>query len=116
MTSETTLHGQPIAMGCLDKRNVIAVDGRIVGELSGVYIDTNSWTVFGLELEVKKDVMDELNMKKPVLRTPKAMISIDQVKLMSSDTVQLNVPIADLAGHLTVVQSRIDYVSFREPK
>ncbi len=102
-TTTTTAQGPPIEAGCLDKRNVITSDGRIVGELTGAYIDPVSWTVTGLVIEVNKDVMDELNMKKPMLRTPKAMIQTSLVNVVS-DTVQLNVPTANLAGNLTVVQ------------
>ena len=102
-TTTTTTEGPGVEMGCIDKKDVITTDGRNVGELTGAYIDTSTWKVNGLVLEVNKDVMDELNMKKPLLRTPKAMIQTSLVRVVS-DTVQLNVPIANLSGNLTVVE------------
>ncbi len=105
MTSETTtaMQAQNVEVGCLDKRDVITTDGRIVGQLTGAYIDTTAWVTNGLILEVNKDVMSELNMNKPILRTPKARILPSLVKVVS-DTVQLNVPMSELAGNLTVVE------------
>ncbi len=105
MTSETTttVTGPGIETGCLDKRDVITMDGRIIGQLTGAYINPSTWTVTGLILEVNKDVMDELNIKKPLLRTPKAMIQTSLVNV-ASDTIQLNVPITNMAGNLTVVE------------
>ncbi len=105
MTSETTTttEGQAVEVGCIDKKDVITTDGRNIGELTGAYIDVNSWAVTGLLVEINKDIVDELNMKKPMLRTAKAKIMTNLVRVVS-DTVQLNVPMTDLAGNLTVVE------------
>ncbi len=96
------MQAQNVEVGCIDKKDVITTDGRVIGEMTGAYIDTTSWMVTGLLVEINKDVIDELNMKKPMLRTAKAKMMTNLVKVVS-DTVQLNVPITGLAGNLTVV-------------
>ena len=105
MTSETTttISAQVVEVGCIDKRNVITSDGRFIGTLAGAYIDTGTWMVSGLLLEINKDVIDELKIKKPMLRAAKAMIMINLVRV-TSDTVQLNVAMSELPGNLTVVE------------
>ncbi len=97
------MQAQVVEVGCIDKKNVITEDGRFLGTLAGAYIDTGSWMVTGLLVEINKDVVDELKIKKPMLRAAKAKIMTNLVKV-TGDTVQLNTHMAELAGKLTVVE------------
>ncbi len=105
MRSDTTIElpTEPIEIGPLERKNVITAEGRVIGQLTGAYIDTRSWMVSWIVLQLNKDIMDKLNVKKSFFRTPKARINTNLVRVMS-DTVQLNVPMADLAKNLTFVE------------
>jgi len=102
MTTEattTTLGTKTIELGCLEKREVITTDGRIIGDLTGAQIDVSTWRVPYIVVEVNKDVADAINVKKPVLRTAKANVPVDLVRTIA-DTVQLNVDLDGLRGRL----------------
>jgi sporulation protein YlmC with PRC-barrel domain len=93
---ETTVKTMPLEMGCLESRNVITTDGRMIGVLSGAYMDTSSWTVTSLVVELEKDVVAELNVKKPLLRTAKVTVPTSTI-LNIADVVQLNTDMANLS-------------------
>ena len=58
-----------IELGKLDSRDVYSEDGRLVGVLKGILVDTAGWTVPQLVVEVNKKVLDDLNLTKPMLST-----------------------------------------------
>lgn len=90
---------QPLELGCLQERNVITTDGRIIGSLSGAMVDTTTWKVSSIIVDVHKDVIEELQVKKQMLKTPKVNIDTSMVGNVS-DVVQLNVPLANLKGKI----------------
>ncbi len=98
-TGTTITATQPLELGCLEDRNVITTDGRIIGTLSGAMIDSSTWKVSSIVVDVHKDVIDELQVKKQMLKTPKVHIDTSMVSNVS-DVVQLNVPLANLKGKL----------------
>ena len=67
---ETTAMSRPLEMGDLEDRDIITTDGRIIGQLKGAWIDTSNWSVANLVVDLNKDVVEELNVKKPILRLP----------------------------------------------
>ncbi len=86
-------------MGCLENKNVITTDGRIVGVLSGAWVDTSTWTVTSIIIELEKNVVDELNVKKPLLRTAKVTVPTSTV-LNIADVVQLSTGFGGLGSVL----------------
>jgi sporulation protein YlmC with PRC-barrel domain len=92
---ETTVKSKPLEMGCLESKNVITTDGRMVGTLTGAYMDASNWTVTALVVELDKDIVNDLNVKKPLLRTAKVTIPTSTV-LNIADVVQLNSDMANL--------------------
>jgi len=83
-------------MGCIKARDVITTDGRKVGVLSGGWIDVKSWNVTALVIDLDKNVVDELNLKKPILRSAKISLPTSSIKNMS-DVAQLNIDMTTLA-------------------
>lgn len=83
-------------MGCLESRNVITTDGRVIGVLSGAYVDPNNWTVSSLVIELEKEVVSQLNVKKPLLRTAKVTVPTSIVRQVA-DVVQLNADMSNLS-------------------
>lgn len=96
---ETTVTSKPLEMGCIEGRNVITTDGRMIGTLTGAWIDTSTWTITSLVVELEKEVVDALNVKKPLLRTAKVSIPTSAV-LNVADVVQLNTDVASLSTML----------------
>jgi len=97
MTGTTTLTTEKkIELGCIAPRNIISSEGRIVGQITGGWIDIVSWKVTELVIEVNKDIVDELNVKKPALRSAKVAIPVQYVKNVG-DVVQLDVDVSSLS-------------------
>ncbi len=72
----TATTAKPLEMGCIGDRDVITNDGRNIGRLKGAWIDMGTWSVSALVVELNKDVVDELNVKKPMLRTAKVNLPL----------------------------------------
>jgi sporulation protein YlmC with PRC-barrel domain len=94
---------QPLEMGCISDREVITSDGRNIGTLTGAWIDLNTWTITSLIVELKKDVVEELNVKKPIMRTARVNIPTSYIKTIS-DVAQLNTDIATLSSAFATSQ------------
>jgi len=78
-----------------DRKDVISKDGRKVGALVGVNVDTKTWTVHAIVVEVNKDIIEELNIKKSVLKLPKISLKTELVAIVG-DIVHLNADLASL--------------------
>ncbi|MDW5562513.1 MAG: hypothetical protein SA339_04730 [Methanomassiliicoccus sp.] len=94
--STTAVQSKPLEMGCLESKNVITTDGRMIGVLTGAWVDTTNWTVSSLVVELEKDVVEDLNVKKPLLRTPKVTLPTSTVQRIA-DVVQLNTDMTNLS-------------------
>lgn len=46
--------------GNLRGRTVIGADGRAIGEVAALFLDSDRWSVESLHLKLRKDVADEL--------------------------------------------------------
>lgn len=92
----TAVKSKPLEMGCLESRNVITTDGRMIGVLTGAWMDTSNWTITSLVVELEKQVVDELNVKKPLLRTAKVTLPTSIV-MNIADVVQLNTDVSNLS-------------------
>lgn len=88
--------GKPLEMGDLSEREVITSDGRVIGKLKGAWLDTANWSVSSLIIDLNKEVVDELNVKKPMLRTARINLPVNFVKNVS-DVVQLNTDMTSLS-------------------
>lgn len=100
--TEATTASRYLELGCLESREVVTTDGRVIGHLLGGWIDPSNWTVTDLVIELDKRAIDDLAVKKHVLRSSKVRIPTSSVKLFS-DVVQLNSDIGGLSGSLTEV-------------
>jgi len=78
-----------------DRKDVISKDGRKVGALVGVNVDTKTWTVHAIVVEVNKDIIEELNIKKSMLKLPKISLKTELVAIVG-DIVHLNADLKSL--------------------
>jgi sporulation protein YlmC with PRC-barrel domain len=117
MTQESTTAMKNIELGKLDSRDVYSDDGRLVGVLKGILVDTAAWTVPQLVVEVNKKALDDLNLKKPMLSTyvnvnaPHVKSFMDELKLQKPGTVLVNVPTTHVKSISDVVQLSADLAS-----
>jgi sporulation protein YlmC with PRC-barrel domain len=79
----------------LKGRTVIDGEGRAIGEIDGVYLDTESWSVAALRVRVRSAVAKELGLphglfSAAILDVPSALLAA------ATDTILLRVPARDL--------------------
>ena len=81
------------------QRNVLTTDGRGIGQMTGIKVDVNTWTIQAVVIRLDKAVLDELNIRKPIFSTPSISMPVNIVSKVS-DVVQLNVAFGNLLGIL----------------
>ena len=59
---------------------VITLDAQNLGEIDGVHVEINTWTVTGLDVKLNKEAIKEMGLKKPKLGTIIICIPITYVK------------------------------------
>jgi sporulation protein YlmC with PRC-barrel domain len=82
-----------------ERKDVISHDGRKIGVLVGVNIDTKIWTVHAIVVEVNKDIVEELQVKKSMLKLPRINLKTDLVGVVG-DIVHLNVDLKNLKDYV----------------
>jgi sporulation protein YlmC with PRC-barrel domain len=82
-----------------ERKDVISHDGRKIGVLVGVNIDTKTWTVHAIVVEVNKEIIEELHVKKSMLKLPRINLKTDIVGVVG-DIVHLNVDLKNLKDYV----------------
>lgn len=88
-----------LELNVTERKDVITKDGKKIGALIGVNVDTKTWTVLTLVVEVFKEVIEDLKIKKSVLKAPKITLKTDIVNVVG-DVVQLSVDIKELKDYI----------------
>jgi sporulation protein YlmC with PRC-barrel domain len=84
-------------------REVYTDDGRLVGTLKGILVDPVAWTIPQLVIEVNKDDLEGLNLKKHMFGT--VMVSIpSSIVRSASDVVQLNTNLAAMRDVIKIYE------------
>ncbi len=78
---------------------VITKDGKRLGSLTGASVDSESWTVRAIKVEVSKEVGQSLELKKPLFRPLVLTMNKDVVGAVG-DVVTLNVELKGLRQRL----------------
>lgn len=89
----------PKEMSNEEKKHVITKDGRNLGEMVSYNIDTSKWTVTSLIVELHRDMIKPLNVKKPFMKKATIRIRTDQVDSVG-DVIQLGMDLETLRSHL----------------
>lgn len=76
-----------VASGELIGKTVVSQDGADVGEVHGLDVDVDSWKVEALEIKLERDVLEKLNLKKPVFGTQTARLATERVAGVSDSVV-----------------------------
>jgi sporulation protein YlmC with PRC-barrel domain len=78
-------------------RTVIDSQGRVLGQVDGLVIDSESWSVRFLRVKLEKDVSDTIGEPRGTFRAAVIDVPAEAVSGVG-DTVVLSRPIASLAG------------------
>jgi sporulation protein YlmC with PRC-barrel domain len=76
-------------------RSVIDSTGRVIGELSGLILETDSWSIEALRVKLRKDVTKEMGVSHGAFRAASVDVPVDYVQNVS-DTLVLKGPIGSL--------------------
>lgn len=76
-------------------RTVIGADGRAVGEIAALFVDSGGWGVESLQVKLRKDVADQLGAARTMFRAGTIEIPTRLVQSVG-DAVVLAVPVDGL--------------------
>ena len=79
----------------LSGRSVIDSSGRAIGEVVGLLIDMERWSIEALRVKLHKDVTEEINASHGMFRAARLDVPIAFVHNVS-DSIVLSGPIASL--------------------
>ncbi|MEM9189583.1 MAG: PRC-barrel domain-containing protein [Myxococcota bacterium] len=81
----------------LKSKKVMSQDGREVGEIDGVHIDTKTWAVTTISVKLRRDLLESLDLDKP---------------MFGSQTVQVTVQTVSGVGDAVVLKTALSELSF----
>ncbi len=71
----------------LSGKKVLSQDGMEVGEVASFNLDTERWDVLSLVIKVDRDVLDTLNLRRPLIGTQKIIVDISEVSGVGTSIV-----------------------------
>ena len=71
----------------IEGKEVIAGKARILGKVIGVEVDTETWKVTNLQLDLDKNVIEDLGLKKPMLGSVKITFPVEIVDGISDKII-----------------------------
>jgi sporulation protein YlmC with PRC-barrel domain len=71
---------------------VIGQHGREVGTVADVHVDCSTWRVDALEVQLRREILDELHLKRPFFGTQIVRVPIDEVS-GAADVLVLKKPL-----------------------
>jgi sporulation protein YlmC with PRC-barrel domain len=68
-------------------RTVIAADGQIIGEISALFFDSDTWTIDGLQVQLRRETADQLGAARSMFRAGSLDIPIRIVQSVGTTVV-----------------------------
>ena len=78
-------------------RTVIASDGLAVGQIAGLFLDSDAWQVESFQVTLRKEVADRLGISRNLLRSGTLEIPVAVVQSVG-DAVVLSIAVDALRG------------------
>ena len=72
-------------------RTVVAADGRAIGQVAALFIDTSTWTIVSLQIKLSKTVAEQLGATRSLLHAATVGLPVRLVQSVG-DTVLLSIP------------------------
>jgi sporulation protein YlmC with PRC-barrel domain len=79
-------------------RVAIGADGKAIGEVVAILLDSDTWAVAGLRLRLRGNVASEIGVDHSLFRPSTVDVPISQVQ-SAGDAIVLSVPVASLSEH-----------------
>ena len=76
-------------------RTVIAADGQVVGEITALFLESDSWRVESLQAKLGKDIADEIGAERDIFHAGTLEIPVRLIQSVG-DTVVLGVSVQGL--------------------
>ncbi len=76
-------------------RTVIGADGRAVGEVAALFLDSDAWSVESIRVKLRKEVADQLGASRTVFHAGTVEVPIRLVQSVG-DAVVLSIPVDGL--------------------
>lgn len=76
-------------------RRIVASDGRTIGEINALVLESEGWRVESLRIKLLKDVADKIGVPRSVFHAGALEIPVRIVQSVG-DSVVLSVPVGDL--------------------
>ena len=76
-------------------RTIIAADGQVVGAVTALFLDSDTWRVESLQAKLGKDIADQIGADRSIFHAGTLEISVRMVQSVG-DTVVLSVPVDGL--------------------
>jgi sporulation protein YlmC with PRC-barrel domain len=80
-------------------RTMVAADGHVLGEVSGLFLDSDAWRVESLQVALRKDVADQLGAHRSVFHAGALELPVGMVQSVCA-TVVLSVALDGLRAVL----------------
>ena len=84
-----------ITAGELQGRTVVGADGHALGEVTGLVLDTQRWSIELLQVTLRKEAADLLGARRPLFRAATTDIPVRLVHAVA-DAVVLSVALSAL--------------------
>ena len=79
----------------LNGKNVITANAYTLGEVEGVHVDTDEWTVTHLDVSLTKEATKELGFKKPILGAISICLPVSTVRALG-DVITISKSLQEL--------------------
>ena len=76
-------------------KTVIAADGQAIGEIDGLFFDTDGWRIASLHLKIAREMAERLGTPRSLFHASTVEVPVDMVQSVG-DAVVLSVAVADL--------------------
>ncbi len=80
-------------------RTVIAADGQAVGEIAALFVDSGTWRVESLQINLRKEIADLLGANRSIFHAATLELPVRLVQSVG-DAVVLSVPALELRHNL----------------
>ena len=76
-----------LADGNLRGRTIIAADGQMIGEVSALFFDNDTWTIDALQVELRRETADQLGAARSMFRAGSLEIPIGMIQSVGTTVV-----------------------------
>ncbi len=76
-------------------KDLFSKDGWQLGTIDSLDVDVEAWQVLSVHVKLQRSVLEDLQLKRPLLRTQKIQISVEEIA-GAADSVVLERPLEDV--------------------